>query len=319
MRAERSAWRSAAQSRHHARRWDAEVRLIGRRWVGSVAAQVGTLVAALSLVACATIPDDERMLMPQLDGGVAAVAQPCSATRTVKPMAVRVGFEALAAAPTLRVMSWNLHKSEDEGWEVDLARYAAAHDLVLLQEAVMTDAVRSVLERAGHDWLMAGAFAWNGQERGVLVAARARAVDGCTLRSFEPLFPLPKSALVVRFRLAGGTTIAVANLHGVNFTLGLERFRDQLEAVAAELERHDGPAILAGDFNTWSQSRQEVLAEVALRLQLKAVVPSPDARRVALGQHLDHVYVRGLRVVSATAPKVTSSDHNPILVELELR
>jgi endonuclease/exonuclease/phosphatase (EEP) superfamily protein YafD len=292
--------------------------LIGRRRLHCVAARLSALLAALTLCACATVPDQERVLAPQLDGAVVAVAQPCSAARVAKPMLVRAGSEALTA-PHLRIMSWNLHKGEDEGWEADLARYAAGHDLVLLQEAVLSDAVRQVIERAGLDWLMSGAFAFNGQERGVLVAARARAVDSCALRAFEPLFPLPKSALVVRFRLAGGTTLAVANLHGINFTLGLGRFREQLEAVAAELARHDGPVILAGDFNTWSLARHEVLVEVASRLNLTAVEFEPDGRRRTFGQHLDHFYFRGFTLVRASSPEVTSSDHNPVLVELELR
>jgi endonuclease/exonuclease/phosphatase (EEP) superfamily protein YafD len=217
-------------------------------------------------------------------------------------------------------VSWNLHKTNDQGWETDLARYAADHDLVLLQEAVMHDAVRKLVEGAGHDWQMAGAFAWNGQERGVMVAGRVEALDSCTLRSFEPLFPVPKSALVVRYRLSGATTVTVANLHGINFTLGLARFREQLEAVAAELARQSGPVILAGDFNTWSEARHQVLADVASKLGLVSVlVDEPDARRRTLGQRLDHFYFRGFRLVRARVPAVTSSDHNPILVELELR
>jgi endonuclease/exonuclease/phosphatase (EEP) superfamily protein YafD len=213
-----------------------------------------------------------------------------------------------------------MHKGEDAGWETDLARFAADHHLVLLQEAVMTDAVRNVLEKAGHDWVMAGAFALYGEERGVLTAARARALDACTLRSFEPLLPLPKSALVARFRLDDTATMAVANLHGINFTLGLERFREQLEAVAAELARHQGPVILGGDFNTWSESRHAVLVEIAARLGLVSVlIDDPDGRRRTFGRHLDHFYFRGFRLVRASSPHVKSSDHNPILVELELR
>jgi endonuclease/exonuclease/phosphatase (EEP) superfamily protein YafD len=282
-------------------------------------ARSGVWLLLLALAACASVPTEERLLLPQRDGSVVALAQPCSEARAPRPMAVRATHEWLEA-DNLRVLSWNLHKGEDEGWEADLARFAAGHDLVLLQEAVMSDAVRKVLEGAGHDWMMAGAFAWKGQERGVLVAARARALDGCTLRSFEPLLPLPKSALVVRFRLRGSTTVAVANLHGINFTLGLGRFREQLEAVAAELARHQGPAILAGDFNTWSEARHEVLAQIAARLGMVSVlIDDPDGRRLALGRHLDHFYFRGFRLVRAGAPHVDSSDHNPILVELELR
>ena len=259
------------------------------------------------------------MLSPRSDGSVATVAQTCTDKRQAQPVIVRAAHERLDG-DSVRVLSWNLHKGLDAGWAADLARYAADNDLVLLQEAVLSDAVRDVLDRAGHDWIMAGAFAWEGEQRGVLVAARTRALDGCALRTFEPLLPLPKSALVVRFQLGADSTVAVANLHGINFTLGLGRFREQLEAVAAELARHSGPVILAGDFNTWSEARHEVLAGIAARLGLVSVlIDEPDGRRLAFGRHLDHFYFRGFRLVRASAPKVTSSDHNPILVELETR
>lgn len=285
-----------------------------RRW----AARTGPLVAALWLAACASVPTDERLLVQQRDGSVVAVTQPCGDRRPIALAAPRAA-DGWLEVEHLRVLSWNLHKGEDDGWQTDLGRFAAEHDVVLLQEAVLNDEVRAVLARAGLRWQMAGAFSWLGIERGVLVAARVPAMDVCTLRAFEPLALLPKSALVARFALRGGATLAVANLHAVNFTLGLGRFREQLEGVAAELERQPGPAVFAGDFNTWSQARLDVLAEVAARLGMTAAVPHPDGRRVALGQVLDHVYVRGLRVRRAVSPVVKSSDHNPVLVDLDAR
>ena len=123
--------------------------------------------------------------------------------------------------------------------------------------------------------------------------------------------------MVTRFPLAGtGRTVAISNLHGINFTLLLGSFRSQLEAVAAELARHDGPIVFAGDFNTWSDDRSALLNEVASRLGLKPVEVNPDGRRRTLGLHLDHLFVRGFTVVQASAPEVKSSDHNPILVTL---
>ena len=284
-------------------------------WLVRTAAGFGVL----TLTACPAVPDEDRMLLPRTDGSVMALSQTCGETRQVKPMTVRATHEWLDAE-SLRIVSWNVHKGVDKGLERDLTHYVSDSDLVLLQEAVMNDAFRDVLDRAGHDWIMAGAFARRGEDRGVLVAARVRALDGCTVRTFEPLLPLPKSALVVRFRLGANATVAVANLHGINFTLGLERFREQLDAVADELARHRGPAILAGDFNTWSEPRHDVLVKVAARLSMVSVlIDDPDGRRLALGRTLDHFYFRGFRLVRASAPKVTSSDHNPILVELELR
>lgn len=277
------------------------------------------LSAALIIGACAAVPTQERLLSPQPDGQVAVSAQPCTAERALSPGPAPHRAAALDGQ-ALRVLSWNLHKAADRGWDTDLARFADQHDLLLLQEAVMVAPLRAVLDRTGHDWQMAGAFSLSGLERGVMTAARVPAFDGCTLRNFEPLFPIPKSALVTRYALIGtDATLAVANLHGVNFSLGLERFREQLDAVGAELARHNGPLVLGGDFNTWSQARHAVLGEIAAGLGLEAVPMVEDGRRRTFGYHLDHLFVRGFSVLQARAPEVTSSDHNPILVTLKLR
>lgn len=271
----------------------------------------------LFLSACATVPDTERLLSPRPDRGVGVQSAPCGG-RAAQGLAPRP--PGLAAQP-LRVLSWNLHKSEDAGWQTDLARFAAGNDLLLLQEAVLTDELRDVVERTGHRWQMAGAFSMDGIERGVMIAARVEPLAVCTLRTFEPLFPLPKSALVARYALAGrAETLAVANLHGINFTLGLGRFTEQIEAVARELERHEGPLIFGGDFNTWSDERHEALLQVTQRLRLTPVMPAPDGRRRAFGRYtLDHFFVRGLKVEQAVAEEVKSSDHNPIFVTLGSR
>ena len=202
----------------------------------------------------------------------------------------------------------------------DLARLAAKNDLLLLQEAVLETPMREALERAGFSWQMADAFGVGGKERGVLVAARVPPVDGRELRTYEPLFPLPKSAIVTHYRLAGRREqLAVANLHGINFSLGLGRFREQLDAVAKMLRQHHGPMIFAGDFNTWSRERNEVLHEVTKRLGLVEVELVPDDRRRTFGQPLDHFFVRGFSVLDARSPEMKSSDHNPILVRLAVR
>ncbi len=269
------------------------------------------VLLAMALAGCATVPEIDRLLTAQAGSLVDARSAPCGNA------APGVTGDSALPIPPLRLVSWNLHKGEDEGWQQDLARFAAENDLLLLQEAVLTQELRDVIERAGHRWQMVGAFSMGGTERGVMIAARSAPLTACTLRSFEPLFPIPKSAIVARYRLAGSDKpLAVANLHGINFTLGLGRFTEQLEAVAGELKRHDGPVILGGDFNTWSDERHEVLLGVAQRLNLTPVLLKPDGRRRHFGQLLDHLFVRGLSVQKASSPEVKSSDHNPILVVL---
>ncbi len=244
--------------------------------------------------ACATVPKEDRLL--------------------TSPAHARANAFDPGA---LRVLSWNIHKAQHADLPGDLARLAAKNDLLLLQEAVLETPVREAIDRAGFSWQLADAFALRGLDRGVMIAARVAPVDGWALRSREPLFPLPKSAIVTHYLLAGRREkLAVANLHGINFSLGLVRFREQLEAVAKELIHHDGPMIFGGDFNTWSLRRHAVLGEVTKRLGLTAVEPFPDDRRRAFGRHLDYLFVRGFSVVEAQSPVVKSSDHNPILVRL---
>ncbi len=282
---------------------------------------VATLLLTLTLLlgACANVPKDQRLLTLQSDKQVAASTQPCAPERAVGS-APKSALAPALDGHQLRVLSWNLHKGEDKGWQRDLAQFANQHDLLLLQEAVLLPALTSVLDQSGHGWLMTGAFSWGGVERGVMNASRVPAFDGCTTRTFEPLFPVPKSALITRYALKGTeATLAVANLHGVNFSLGVGHLREQIEGVAAELARHQGPVVLGGDFNTWSQARHAVMVDIAAKLGLTAIHLVEDGRKRVFGLPLDHFFVRGLDVLEARAPEVTSSDHNPIMVTLRLR
>ena len=282
---------------------------------------LATVLLALTLLlgACANVPKDQRLLTLQSDKQVAASTQPCSSERVVDNIP-KGGPKAALDGRKLRVLSWNLHKGVDKGWERDLAQFAQEHDLLLLQEAVLLPALTSVLDQSGHGWRMTGAFSWGGVERGVMNASRVPAFDSCTTRTFEPLFPVPKSALITRYALQGtDATLAVANLHGVNFSLTVGHLREQIEGVAAELARHQGPVVLGGDFNTWSDARHAVMVEVAAKLGLTAIHLVEDGRKRVFGLPLDHFFVRGLEVLEARAPEVKSSDHNPIMVTLSLR
>ncbi|MEY4483777.1 MAG: hypothetical protein RL693_1229 [Verrucomicrobiota bacterium] len=255
-------------------------------------------VVSLMLVACVTVPEKNLLLIS------APVNQEGSAPRCFDD-------------GVLRVLSWNIHKATHRGLTSDLKHYAAENDLLLLQEAVLDATVREVLVHEGYGWQMTRAFAVGGRDRGVIIAARIAPVDGRALCTYEPLFPIPKSAIIAHYRLAGRReSLAVANLHGINFSLGLGRFREQIDAIASELRHHQGPIIFGGDFNTWSSKRYAVLFAVAKQLGLEEVKLSPDERRSAFGQHLDHFFIRGFKVVNAGSPEVKSSDHNPILVKV---
>ena len=86
------------------------------------------LAAAALLAGCASVPKVDRLLI--------------SPPRATPPApSARAGANALDGA-ALRVLCWNIHKAKDAGLYPDLARLAAQHDLLLLQEAVLDEPLR---------------------------------------------------------------------------------------------------------------------------------------------------------------------------------
>ena len=61
-----------------------------------------------------------------------------------------------------------------------------------------------------------------------------------------------------------------------------------------------------------------MLKEITGNLGLQSVTFSPDHRKTFLGNPLDHVFVRGLRVTDSYTEQVNSSDHNPLILTLTL-
>ena len=140
------------------------------------------------------------------------------------------------------------------------------------------------------------------------------------MRAYEPLLGIPKAALITQFRLEGrDTTLAVANLHSINFAPGTGEYRAQLDAIADALAAHRGPIVFAGDFNVWNDAREKAVREVMSRLSLVPVAFAADERRRFMGRIFDWIYARDAEVVTASSWAVTSSDHNPLTVTLRMR
>jgi endonuclease/exonuclease/phosphatase (EEP) superfamily protein YafD len=268
-----------------------------------------------------------------LAGCVTLTSEPRAIVRTPEGVAVRVlacpigGLESQAshARPgaldpdAIRVFTWNIHKQADAGWPRDLQALSRRADLLLLQEAVLDPTLRDLIDRQGLDWIMASSFTYAGRDVGVVTAARVPPAATCTTRALEPLLRIPKSAVVSWFALRGRLErLAVANVHAINFSVSLPAYRAQLDALADALRAHAGPLILAGDFNTWTQGREDALREVAGRLGLTEVSMPTDRRTRFFGHQVDRIYVRGLVTTSASAVPVTSSDHNPVLATVRV-
>ena len=273
------------------------------------------------LAACVSLTVDPRALVFD-PAGIKVQSLDCTpAARTA--LAFTPGANARSTdaldPDAIRVLVWNLHKEADAGWQDDLTRLAKANDVLLLQEVTLRDPVQEVLQLAGLRWILASSFMVEDVDIGVLTATRSVPVAICTQRVVEPLLRIPKSAVITWLPLGGKPqTLAVANVHAINFTLTVDAYQAQLAALAAALADHQGPIVLGGDFNTWSTARGEALQEIAARLRLVEITYADDRRAEFLGNRVDHVFVRGLDMVTSSVGQVTSSDHNPIEVVLRL-
>jgi len=233
---------------------------------------------------------------------------------------------------TFSLLSWNIEKGADADWIADLAQIAAAEHVLLIQEAALdpeTQALPLPRDFTSRQYFAAG-YRQGNIHTGVLTASPWVASHHCALTAWEPWLGTPKATSVTRYDLdrgqvtgnsgrreARGTKpnpLMVVNLHAVNFAVGLEAYIEQFVAIGEVIMTHEGPLILAGDFNTWSEDRQEWLAGFMARHQLEAVTFSPDHRTTVFSRPIDHIYTRGLAVIDASIVTVDSSDHNPLLM-----
>jgi len=212
-------------------------------------------------------------------------------------------------------LSWNIYKGNGEGWQQDLAAFADKHDLMAIQEATLDQEFTGLLEDHHFNWIMNSAFRFNGTTAGVMNVAHMNAVYSCGLKASEPIIRLPKSTLVSYYMIDGSDQqLLVANIHGINFTLGIDAYREQLEQLYDAVKQHQGPMIVAGDFNSWSDDRVNEVNKLVSRLALSQIEYPINNKTHIFGKAIDHVFYRQLEPVSNHVWQITSSDHNPISV-----
>ena len=150
----------------------------------------------------------------------------------------------------------------------------------------------------------------------------------------ELFLTAPKMSLITEHLLPNGETLLAVNVHLLAFeSWRLLKLRSQIDELRTIIENHQGPVLMAGDFNTWSQKRLRLVEELAGQLKLEEVTDFPPGRSTGDTQSaclnwffgvkkdlpLDRVYHRGFTNHSAQVLPYNSSDHKPILVTLTLQ
>lgn len=219
----------------------------------------------------------------------------------------------------LNVLVWNIHKQGDKGWQQELDKLSRDTQLIMLQEASLTDELKAWVSQQSWGASYVNAFKAFDVSAGVVNLAAQMPNRACAYTAVEPWILLPKSALYARYTLSNGQDLVVINLHSINFTLGTEDFEQQIAELENAVKKHQGLMIIAGDFNTWRDARLELVQTKMAELQMQEVSFNPDHRRRFINDlAFDHVFYRGLKLQQAGSPETSASDHSPMLVDFEL-
>jgi endonuclease/exonuclease/phosphatase (EEP) superfamily protein YafD len=254
------------------------------------------------------------LLLPTtLPAAIPAEAQGCAAALGGELKGTEERLE-----PSLGFLSWNIQKASNAGWREDLRTFASEAHLVFIQEAALHASMTGALPVPMHQAFAAG-YSTAKKATGVLTLSSGAPSLRCHLTAWEPWLGTPKATSITEHPIRGREERLLAvNMHAVNFALGLEEFRKQVHALEVVMDHHRGPVIFAGDLNTWSVGRQALVDTFVRKYGLQPVGFAPDLRTTFFGNVLDHVYVRGIRAESARVAPVSSSDHNALLVHLEI-
>ncbi|RTZ16128.1 endonuclease/exonuclease/phosphatase family protein [Vibrio aquaticus] len=255
-----------------------------------------------------TLPDSAQVT--SLSDGKAQLSLQCYRKESVN---------AIDDNGRLNLLVWNIYKQNRAQWQAQLSDLASDKQLVLLQEASMTEELKLWIAEQGWFGSQVDAFKAFETTAGVLNLSHDSPTKACAYTELEPWLRLPKSALYALYPLSNSSNLAVVNIHAVNFTYGTQEYQRQLDTLVDELLEHQGPIIVAGDFNSWSEERLSVMKQALKKVGVTEVHYQPDHRtQFITGLPLDHVFYRGLVLETAEAPESDASDHNPLLVRFRL-
>ena len=239
-----------------------------------------------------------------------------------------LGVLNLKSNPTIidplsfKVFVWNISKGRESIWKNDFLKYSAHSDILILQETYLSKSVKQVFNKLDN-LQFSTAVSWIDNKNiktGISIASKGDFEISHWQRSQfrEVLFFTPKMTLFQKYRIKGRDDyLLVGNIHALNF-VSLSSYKNMLLSATSYLSTHSGPAIFAGDFNTWSRKRLFFMNQVFKNLGYTQVHFKSDYRSRFFGNTVDHIWVKGLHIIKSEVIKLQSSDHNPLLIEAQM-
>lgn len=236
--------------------------------------------------------------------------------RLIEPHQIHPTPISVVDSKRLSILVWNIFKQKRLDCIQLLEEYVDSTSLLLLQEAQTTPQLIDFIHYNHKIADQVPAYTFKDIYSGVMTISNVTPIKAVGFKEKEPLIRIPKSALVTQYQMLDKhRTLLVANIHAINFSLGIKVYQQQINILLNQLNSHQGPIILAGDFNAWSRQRLHLLYHLIRRINLKVVNFSSDIRKTFMGRPLDFVFYRDLQVEQAKIIHTDTSDHNPLLVD----
>lgn len=224
------------------------------------------------------------------------------------------------------VLVWNIQKLKQKSWGEEFRQYSYEKDLILLQEAYENDQFIQTTESfTDIRWDFAKSFEYliYGVTTGSMTGANTQPKKVVVLhsRDKEPILETPKASVASFYQLTNSDEkLLVISVHGINFTTNQPFYR-QMKDIFELIDHHQGPVILAGDFNTHNKKRMGYLSSETRKRNLKNLeFRNSHLRKRFNGNVLDHAFARGIEVIDSFIPENSKgSDHSPMVLSLRIK
>ena len=227
-----------------------------------------------------------------------------------------VFFEKTVIPDDFGLLCWNIHKENlKKKFPALIQEWKKKYrlDLILLQEARFSPSLLSI---AGFPFVGAANIRLPRNFSGVVTAAGADPFSSQfqMTRAREAFISTRKNTLITIYQFQNKEMLMVVNIHAINFR-SLAWYQWEFSRLYDLIKGHEGPMILAGDFNCWRQSRKTILDGFTKRLNLDLARPRhPEHVKEWFGFQLDRIYTRALELIDIQALDCKSfSDHNPLI------
>jgi len=225
---------------------------------------------------------------------------------------------------TIDLYSWNMLTGMKKEWSKGFNEYSTNTNLFLLQETFFNEAQKKIFNASAFCWTAGNAHVHikTNVASGVATGTYTKPIKTEVTYSkyYEPVMWVRQSTLYSWYKIKKSKkNLLVVNVHAINFVPDYMYF-EQIANIEKKLRKHQGPLILAGDFNSFSLSKTKFLNLLVKKHKLTEIEFSNDRRKKFRSFPLDHLFVRGFTALeSHVEDSSLSSDHNALWARLKLQ